>query len=502
MSFVRKLLRTGGLSWRLTFFYTATLVLALAGLGLYLDHELQQFAIGQLATRLIARNVPPPNAIFRNPGSGPPPPPQPPRDLLVTLATTALETDPSDEVTTVLGRDGTAVKPPNAGAAWQPQPVLSPPLFNAAMTQAQPGNPTAVGGPSGRLLVYYRPILLQSGGPPIGVFQVSTSLAAVDDLVRSFRIALGLAVLVITAIAVAIGRPLASLALVPLRHLTAGIAEVSPATSTQPLPVPESQDEVSELANAFNLMLRRTNQALDAERRVQGQIQRFVADASHEIRSPLTSLSGFIDLLLEPEDVVDTRKIAPGMRRIANRINRLVEDLFMLTRLDSTVNQPAKTELIDLTGVASDVLEGLALTADQRTLSLEEPPDGAVWAEGDRYAIERVLENLVRNAIQYTDPTGTITISVRNTGSESELAVIDNGEGIPAEDLDLIFNRFYRVDAARSRGTGNAGLGLSIVQAIVTQHHGRVTVESKIGRGSTFRVFLPSVEGPCLEGKD
>ena len=219
-------------------------------------------------------------------------------------------------------------------------------------------------------------------------------------------------------------------------------------------------------------------------------MRRFVGDASHELRSPLTAMSGYVDLLLKPDGAVETSHVAPRMRRELDRMSHLVGDLLALTRLDAAPNAPARSIPLELSQMAEEAVESMTLVAAPRHLEFAGPP-GDVWIKGDRDGLERALQNLVSNAIQHTEPSGHIQVKLTKSDGQAELVVKDDGEGIAPEHLGHIFDRFYRVDAARSRGNGNAGLGLAIVKAIVQQHGGSVDVKSDLKQGSTFTLRLP-----------
>jgi two-component system OmpR family sensor kinase len=237
-------------------------------------------------------------------------------------------------------------------------------------------------------------------------------------------------------------------------------------------------------------MLTRIDRSVQVQTQSQEQLRRFVGDASHELRSPLTALSGYVDVLLQPQGPVELAHVAPRMRRELDRMGHLVQNLLILTRLDSAPTGPASVEPIDLVAVSGEVVESMMLVATPRRLEFD-PADTELLVPGDRDGIERVLENLLSNAVQHTDADGVIRVRLSHQNGSAELSVTDDGEGIAAEHLPRIFDRFYRVDQARTRRDGNVGLGLAIVKAIVQQHGGSVGVVSIPGQGSTFTVRLP-----------
>lgn len=489
--------RLGALSWRLTLTYASLLALLLIALGGYLNQQLSSFTLAQLENRLTARA-----ATFPQPPPGAPRDPRPdrPPGFVFTpsnLAAGLARSDTQGLTTTLLSPDGSVIEPAEAPANWHSQASLSKELFQLALASPGPHGPRSVATPAGRYVVLDQALDFGNQDERT-VVQISAPLSDVDDLLRSFRIALLVGIAVTIAISLGIGRPFGRMALRPLGELTHAISKISPAQLSQPIPVPAAEDEVRELALAFNKMLEEIHASVQADhrsqqelRRSQEQLRRFVGDASHELRSPLTSLTGYLDLLAEPMAVPQDRIVEP-MRREVDRMNRLVQDLLALTRLDATPSTPAQTVEMDLAEVADDILAGISSTAQDRHLSLLSVGDGPFPVVGDRYGVERMLENLLRNAIQHTEEDGTIELRLARSNGSVLLEVIDNGEGITPEHLPHVFDRFYRADAARGRSQGNVGLGLAIVKAVVEQHGGKVKVTSSPGEGSTFAITLPA----------
>jgi signal transduction histidine kinase len=172
-------------------------------------------------------------------------------------------------------------------------------------------------------------------------------------------------------------------------------------------------------------------------------------------------------------------------------MNGLVGDLLTLTRLDAVTDEPdLRDEAVDLVEVAAEVAESYSHASAGRDIVVR-PLAPEVCVNGDRDALERVVQNLVANAVQHTSNDGVIVVEVDVRGKRARLRVVDNGEGIPVQHLARVFDRFYRVDPARGRDSGNAGLGLAIVRSIVGRHGGVVSVNSREGSGSAFTVELP-----------
>jgi two-component system phosphate regulon sensor histidine kinase PhoR len=219
----------------------------------------------------------------------------------------------------------------------------------------------------------------------------------------------------------------------------------------------------------------------------------FVANVSHEVKTPLTSVRGYAETLLEGglEDPEHREGFVRVIRDQATRLQELVDDLLSLSELERPEAR-LRVERFDLRALAERQIAALADRAAHAGLVLELLPGEPEWVEGDRARIEQVLANLLDNALKYTE-RGGVTVTLEGDATHVSCTVQDTGTGIPAEDLDRIFERFYRVDKARSREKGGTGLGLSIVKHIMALHEGRVSVESAPGEGSRFRFTIPRI---------
>ncbi|MBO8141520.1 MAG: hypothetical protein H0Z37_04980 [Firmicutes bacterium] len=239
----------------------------------------------------------------------------------------------------------------------------------------------------------------------------------------------------------------------------------------------------------------------EMEKRLQQMRREFVANVSHELRSPLTSILGYSQTLLEdpPDDPEQARRFLMLIAREAERMQRLVADLLNLSRIESGRTAP-RLEGVNLHNLVGRVLTQLKDKAAQAQVELGNRVPLDLRAECDPGQMEQVVYNLVTNGIQYTPAGGRVVVSGRWGQDTVTLEVQDTGIGIPAADLPRVFERFYRVDKARSRATGGTGLGLSIVKHIVDAHNGRVSVESQVGQGTTFRVELPLRRKPSPAG--
>jgi two-component system phosphate regulon sensor histidine kinase PhoR len=220
----------------------------------------------------------------------------------------------------------------------------------------------------------------------------------------------------------------------------------------------------------------------------------FVANASHELRTPLATLVGYTETLLEQGEEIDegTReRFLSVVHDEARRMQQIVEDLISLSRIEAE-KFTAPTEAVELPPLMEQALGGVQRIADERGSSLVSDVDPELPAiAADRGQVLQLLDNLITNALRYGEPRTPVTVSAHAEGAMVHLAVADHGEGIAPEHVKRVTERFYRVDTSRSRSLGGTGLGLSIVKHIVERHHGRLIIDSELGKGTTVHVFLP-----------
>jgi len=290
------------------------------------------------------------------------------------------------------------------------------------------------------------------------------------------------------AIALAIGGGyfLAGRVLSPVATMAGRAREITAESLAKRLPVDNARDEFGQLATVFNETLSRLEDAFE-------RLRRFTADASHELRTPLTAMRSVGEVALRsPLETAAYRDVIGSMLEEVDRLTRLVESLLILTRADSGKFQ-LTPERLDLGAVAGHVIDQLRILADekQQKLSLEAPIH--VRAMGDAALIRHALMNLIHNAIKYTPNCGAITVEVHAMGSgQAVIEVRDTGPGVPAVHRERIFDRFYRVDASRSREEGGVGLGLAIARWAIEANSGRIDLVSDGQNGSSFRVLLPA----------
>ncbi|MCU0865048.1 MAG: ATP-binding protein [Planctomycetes bacterium] len=228
----------------------------------------------------------------------------------------------------------------------------------------------------------------------------------------------------------------------------------------------------------------------------------FVANVSHELKTPLAAIQGFVETLQDDPDMpLPTRvRFLDRIARQSERLATLVGDLLTLSRLDEELGSARELEPVDLVAVLRDTLRDLQPLADKRQQVLAaQLPATSIWVRAEREALRQVAGNLIDNAIKYTPPGGRVTLSTRHGGERVRCEVVDTGIGLSVADQERVFERFYRVDRARSRDLGGTGLGLSIVKNTVKTLGGEVGVRSELGHGSTFWVELPCEAAPPSE---
>lgn len=348
----------------------------------------------------------------------------------------------------------------------------------------------------------------QEDGTIIVVALPTTGVDRARQGLLILQLGTGLTLLVLLAL---LSRRLVGVGLRPLAHMEQAAERIADGDLTHRVEPSGPETEISRLGAALNRMLEEIEEAFEAEAESQRRLlsseqklRRFVADASHEMRTPLTSIEGYAQLLRRD-------RIAGGWERTeaagriedqATRLASLVDDLLLLARLDSEAS--FRSEVVALEEIAGQVVDDARVVDPDRMISFD--ANGATnapeWGEerwevrGDPDALTRMLTNLVANACRHTPPRSPVEVVIHGMGEEggeAEVAVnvVDHGDGIPPEVRPELFNRFFRADESRTRDRGGAGLGLAIVSGLVTAHRGRCEVLDTEGGGATFRVVLP-----------
>ncbi|NLI90956.1 MAG: HAMP domain-containing protein [Peptococcaceae bacterium] len=366
---------------------------------------------------------------------------------------------------------------------------LTPEEYKAAMFSKKRLNYKVINDSSGHeQLLVLQPI---GRGHVSGLVQVSINTKPLTDLlVGQLVVFLLLSVLALGAGLLAF-IPVLKKTLVPLSNMIHTAEEIDAGNLTKRFPVHQGQMEIDRLSESFNGMLERLQISFEAEKEAKEQMRRFVADASHELRTPLTSIHGFLEVLLRGamKDSDKLQKSLKSMFAESERMKKLVQDLLLLAKMDRSPKIELSEGELDL--LLMDMETQLRLLAGNRKVTLELTPHLSCLFNEDK--IKQVVLNLFHNAVQHTDPIlGQIAVSLTKVTDGIELAVRDNGSGIPEEHQPHLFERFYRIDSSRTRKYGGSGLGLSITKSIIDLHGGSIRVESQPDKGSVFYVYLPS----------
>ena len=324
----------------------------------------------------------------------------------------------------------------------------------------------------------------QSPGEPVYLVEFGELLDPVETMLNRLFLQLAWGFPLAVIIIAGGGYLLVRRALTPVEQITRAAESITQHNLSERLPVSNTDDELERLSISLNRMITRLDDAFQNSKR-------FVADASHDLRTPLTILRG------ELENFADDSRLDSELRdRVGSmleevvHLGKIVEQLLTLSRLDDGEAQTEWTSF-DLTELAQSTVEQMNLLAEDKDISISCDASQPLSVSGNRVRLKQVVVNLLDNAIKYTPEKGAVQLHVHSVNGHAVLEVKDNGIGIPPDALPHIFERFYRVDKARSADSESAGLGLSIVKSICTAHGAEVEAQSTVGSGSCFRVKVP-----------
>ncbi len=336
--------------------------------------------------------------------------------------------------------------------------------------------------PKGRLDVLYYSAPIKVEGVQVATIQVALPVVKNQSFLSNlllFDLAeLFLAIL----ISLFLGHFLADKALSPVTHLMEEVKKINTENVTERVDTSIlSNDEIGELADTFNDMLEKISESVKSQKR-------FISDASHELRSPLTAIIGHSEMLIKrfesnPEIV---KKSSNVILKEAKRLKNLVNDMLYLSRYHV---KGIKIDIVNISEILKDVFINLQELYPQLSINIDKNTEKFNFI-GDKEAIRRVIINLIDNALNSIDSEGFVNVSLEVENEKLKLIVKDNGCGIDKENLDKLFERFYRVDSARNSKKGGSGLGLSIVHEILKAHDAKIIVESEIGKGSVFSIIF------------
>jgi two-component system OmpR family sensor kinase len=355
--------------------------------------------------------------------------------------------------------------------------------------------------PSGQKI--FSAALLNSQRPELGFLYVILGGAEYDAVAR--KVAGGLlyrSVLIVIALGLVVALAVAFFVLRTqtgkLRHLASAIDAFRASQFREPSPVPVINsprgDELDGLSRAYNEMTIHIQKQMQKIAETDATRRELVSHVSHDLRTPLASLRGYLETLLMKDKTLSAEERRMYLEiafKQSDHMNRLIEELFELVKLEE-VDTRIAPEPFQLGELVQDVIQKFKLISQQRDIVLEGrfAPEARL-AHGNVALIERLLDNLLENAISHTPPNGLVTVTVTIDADRARLEVADTGTGISGEDIPHIFERFYRADKSRSPASGGAGLGLAIAKRIVELHDGHIRVHSEVGVGTCFSIELP-----------
>lgn len=324
-------------------------------------------------------------------------------------------------------------------------------------------------------------------GRPHHILQIANSRADKERILNQLIACVNIGTLIVIAAVAFAGHYFSKHALAPVEDIREAADHITASNLTERLTYDGPPDELMRLTSTLNGLLNRVQEALE-------RLQRFVADASHELRIPLTGLRGTIEIALRrdrsPEEYKQALETALSE---SEHMSEMVSELLMLARGDAGAEKIEKTTVALRAFMENLTEEANALNAEGR-VQIECAPVPDLSALFDEAKIYHALINLLENAIKYNKPGGRVALAVRHESDHITFDVSDTGIGLADADKKRIFERFYRVDRARSRQSGGTGLGLSIASQIARAHGGSLTVESRLGEGSTFRLTIPHIK--------
>lgn len=334
--------------------------------------------------------------------------------------------------------------------------------------------------------VVTKPIMFKDIGL-VAIVQVGFSLEGIEEIFHSLFYIFGMGIIVSVVIASVFGYLIAARALKPVKEITAMAKSIGAENLNQRIAVSGAEDEIGELASTINEMIGRLEKSFR-------QIKQFTADASHELKTPLTVLKGEMEVALRArDDKARFRQTIESSLEEIDRMSYIVRNLLDLARMDAEKGANPK-ELVNIDEVIKERCEQLMRQAFDKGISLSIIKSMPAVVYGDYVRIGQLISNLIDNAIKYSEAGGRVEVSVEAAGENAVIKVSDAGIGISEEDIAHVFDRFYRADKARSsddNGVGGAGLGLSICKEIVESYNGTIDVKSARGSGAIFTVRLP-----------
>jgi two-component system, OmpR family, phosphate regulon sensor histidine kinase PhoR len=327
--------------------------------------------------------------------------------------------------------------------------------------------------------------------PNLQFIRVSVELTDVNKIMYEIRFKIVLAAIVVLLLVIIASQLIARRLSDPIIEIGDMVKEIKAGNLDQKLPV-RSQDEIGRLAALINEMTERLKADIEQMKKLERVRSEFLGNVSHELRTPIFSLKGFLETLLEGaiDDKSVNRQFVEKAYHHANRLDGLLTDLIEISRIESG-EMKMSFRYFDLTNWLKQLMGDFAdIAAKNKQKVVSEVPDHEILVLGDRDRLKQALGNIVDNAVKYSAEGSTTVVRVEEVGGKVHVSVADMGPGIEPEHLPRIFERFYRIDKARSREVGGTGLGLAIVKHIVEAHGSKIVVTSEVGKGTTFSFEL------------
>jgi two-component system OmpR family sensor kinase len=398
---------------------------------------------------------------------------------------------PTDTVVEHLDHDGNVVdakiSTPFGGTPSSARPVV--PRNLPAQPTDTPADPFTVDGTGG--IAHFRMTYWPEDSLEGDIVVLAIPMTDVDATLSQLLVLEAVVGAVILVATVALAFVIIQIGLRPLERMGAAAGDIAAGDYSRRVEPATPKTEIGRLGLALNAMLTQIEAAFAERTASESRLRRFIADASHELRTPLTSIRGYSEMLRRgaAESPNDAEVARRRIEEESVRMSTLVDDMLLIARLDQ--GRPLESMPVDLQVIARDAAADARAVAPQREITLDAPD--TVLVAGDDTRLRQVVGNLVRNALVHTPASSPVEIAVTTQNGTAQLSVADHGPGLPAGDRERIFEPFYRADASRSRDSGGAGLGLSIVSAVVAAHGGKVKVRETKGGGATFDVELPLV---------
>ena len=318
----------------------------------------------------------------------------------------------------------------------------------------------------------------------VGVVYVSEVASSIDEFIANVRWILIVISLVVCLLIGVLSSVMSDIIIGPIEKFTKIIRGMEGDTPDKHVPV-MGKDEIAELGTAFNALIDKLDE-MEEKRRL------FVSNASHELKTPLSSIKLLSDSVISMNELDEesVREFMTDINGEVDRLTKIIDRLLSLTKLD-VGDEGLDLKVTDLNEMAGRIVKSLQPVSEAKNVVLTNATNREALAMVDREKFWQVVYNITDNAVKYTPSGGTVTVYVFNEGEYCRIEIVDTGIGIPEEDVNKIFDRFYRVDKARARESGGTGLGLSIANDVVAMHEGKILVDSKEGVGTKFIIIVP-----------